>query len=90
MPEEVDRDYIRIRGTIIGTRHKIANVCCIKQDGKVVQRETDEARANARLIASAPELLLVLETLMESEPQVPSRIRDWALSVISKAKGESK
>lgn len=62
LPEEVDRDYIRVRGTRLGERYKVANVPTVTGRG-VPAREADETRANARLIAAAPELLEALEVL---------------------------
>jgi hypothetical protein len=59
MPEEVDKSYIRIRGTRLGMRFKIANVPSPSYDG-AHEREAQETRANARLIAAAPELLEAL------------------------------
>lgn len=56
MPEEYHRDYIRIRGTSIGGKYKVANVCGIKVEGSVPINELEEVRANAALIAAAPEL----------------------------------
>ena len=61
-PEEVDRPYIRIRGTQLGGRFKVANVLSPDYDG-VHHREADETRANARLIAAAPELLEALQII---------------------------
>ena len=58
-PEEVDRAYIRVRGTHLGGRFKIANVLTPNYEGSH-PREADETRANARLIAAAPELLAVV------------------------------
>ncbi|WP_138476176.1 hypothetical protein [Dyadobacter bucti] len=52
LPEEVDKDYIRIRGTVLGCRYKIANVLTPVYDG-APQREADETRANADLIVRA-------------------------------------
>lgn len=73
MPEEVDRDYIRIRGTLLGRRYKIANVCGLKMCGNepYMQKETKETRANAAFIAAAnPEtvqqLVKVIVRLQES------------------------
>lgn len=58
-PEEVDKPYIRIRGTRLGGRFKIANVLLpIYED--VHPREADETRHNARLIAASPEMFELL------------------------------
>lgn len=62
-PEEVDKDYIRIRGTLLGGRFKVANVLTPFYEG-AHEREVKETRANAHLIAAAPELLEALEMLM--------------------------
>lgn len=59
LPEEVDKDYIRVRGTQWGTRYKIANVITPAYLG-VHEREVEETRENARLIAAAPELFEML------------------------------
>jgi hypothetical protein len=60
LPEECDKPYIRIRGTRLGGRYKIANVLTPTYD-RVHQREAEETRANARLIAAAPDLLEALK-----------------------------
>lgn len=54
-PEECDRAYIRIRGTALGGRYKIANVLTPIYEGSH-HREAEETRANARLIAAAPDM----------------------------------
>ena len=59
LPEECDRPYIRIRGTIAGGRYKVANVLTPVYEG-VHEREAQETRANARLIAAAPDLYKAL------------------------------
>ncbi|MEH6156020.1 hypothetical protein [Salmonella enterica] len=64
LPEEVDKPYIRIRGTIPGHRYKVANVLIPVYEG-VHAREADETRANAKLIAAAPELLEALRQLRD-------------------------
>lgn len=55
LPEECDKPYIRVRGTRLGGRYKIANVLTPVYEG-APDREADETRANARLIAAAPDL----------------------------------
>lgn len=64
LPEECDKPYIRIRGTRLGGRYKVANVLTPVYDG-VNQREAEETRANARLIAAAPELLDACMAMIE-------------------------
>ena len=56
LPDECDKPYIRIRGTQLGSRYKIANVLTPVYEG-AHEREAKETRANARLIAAAPDLL---------------------------------
>lgn len=61
-------------------------------DVKSAQTELDdEERANARLIASAPELLGALEEVMSSDPDMPSHeaTMDAAEAAIAKAKGSN-
>lgn len=88
-PEEVDRPYIRIRGTRLGGRFKVANVLSPDYDG-VHRREADETRANAQLIAAAPELLEALQMIMNGDFYMPKESADAARSAIHKALGESK
>jgi hypothetical protein len=84
------------RSTIIGGRLRL-----IKTDGVIVAflpqwldtpEETSEARANARLIAAAPDLLAVCQELEESveywsEYDVPLGIADRIRAAIAKATG---
>ena len=68
LPEEADKDYLRIRGTRLGGRYKVANVHHIRFEGvHAVVRERDDAEsmANARLIAAAPELLEAAKLVLE-------------------------
>ena len=65
LPEECDKPYIRIRGNRLGGRYKIANVVTPIYDGGGSQ-EAEETRANARLIAAAPELLEALQAALEA------------------------
>jgi hypothetical protein len=64
LPEECDRPYIRIRGTALGGRYRIANVLTPTYEG-VDSREAEETRCNANLIASSPELLAALQMLYD-------------------------
>lgn len=49
LPEECDKPYIRIRGTVLGRRYKIANVVTPMYEG-VLSNEVLETRANAKRI----------------------------------------
>lgn len=49
LPEECDKPYIRVRGTAIGSRYKIANVVTPTYGG-VHPREAEERRRNAQLL----------------------------------------
>ncbi len=95
-PEEVDKHYIRIRGTRLGGRFKVANVLTPFYEG-VHEREAKETRANAQLIAAAPELLEALklcvgamETGMVDFNPSDEYAMGLAQAAIAKALGESK
>jgi hypothetical protein len=63
-PESGTDDYLRVRGTRLGGRYKIANVLSAVPLG-ANPIEAEEASANARLIAAAPELLEALRAAQE-------------------------
>lgn len=84
LPEECDKPYVRIRGTMLGCRYKIANVLTPVYEG-VHAREAIETRANARIIAAAPELLEALRSIVE-EGLSTSKI-SAAKAAIAKATG---
>jgi hypothetical protein len=61
MPEEAEKLYIRVRGTRLGERFKIANAPFPIAD----ESEKQEALANARLIAAAPDLFEAVRLFVE-------------------------
>jgi hypothetical protein len=90
LPEECDRPYIRIRGTCLGGRFKIANVLTPVYDN-VHAREAEETRANAKLIAAAPDLLVALRAMLllvrRNAPELSGKILGDADAAITKATG---
>jgi hypothetical protein len=62
MPEEPGRPYIRVRGTQLGERYKIANVLLPDYE-RAHESKVEESLANARLIAAAPDMLAELKRL---------------------------
>ncbi|TGE04606.1 hypothetical protein [Hymenobacter fodinae] len=91
LAEECDKPYIRVRGGRLGSRYKIANVITPVYDGST-QREADETRANARLIAAAPDLLEALKKVStfwnEDNPNADCPYDDVD-AAIAKATGEN-
>lgn len=65
LPEEAGKAYIRVRGTRLGATYKIANVLVHTYPG-ALDIELNEARANASLIAAAPDLIDALKDLAQS------------------------
>jgi hypothetical protein len=90
LPEEDDKEYIRIRGTVWGGFYKITNVPKPQDTGHLTLNAQNlaEVRANAALIAAAPELLEALILAVEDEPN--ACFADTARAAIAKAKGETK
>jgi len=86
LPEECDKPYIRIRGTVFGGRYKIANVITPSYEG-VHEREAVETRANARLIAAAPELLDFAKEWLARQGSDNNYMTEKARAAIAKAEG---
>lgn len=64
LPFEDDKEYIRIRGSALGGRYKIANVIDLKDHhngSEWCKRERAESMANAQLIKKAPDLYEAVE-----------------------------
>lgn len=80
LPREKEEPYLRIRGTRLGYRYKIANVHGVEYENPL-QQDVDESKANAALIAAArntlPRLItqvermeMALKELLESEEAI--------------------
>jgi hypothetical protein len=61
LPDEGE-GYLRVRGTRLGHRFKVANVMA----PNFLPRDELESKANARLIAAAPEMLEALQRAAQS------------------------
>lgn len=99
-PEEVGRAYIRVRATVAGSRFKIANVLTpvygngYTPSDKHAEMEQAETRANARLIATAPELLDAAQAAWNCIAELPptqARVETAQLlqAAIAKATGSA-
>lgn len=89
LPEDPDKDYIRIRGACLGARYKVANVLIPSHPG-IYAGDSEEARANARLIAAAPDLLEALRgaiPFIGYEGGGDQEAKEKAYSAIEKAIG---
>lgn len=95
LPEECEKPYIRIRGTYLGGRYKIANVITPVYDG-VLPHEAVETRANAAhivrcvnahdaLLAALREMTERFESLRELHKYGPSTLTEIARAAILKA-----
>lgn len=91
LPEEFDKPYIRIRGTQMGKRYKIANILSPVYDG-MTEREAEETRANARIVVVAPEMLKTLQLVLQLQTRGFIVLGDHYTSIINdvvkKALGE--
>lgn len=90
LPEEIDKNYIRVRGTVLGSRYKVANVLTPLLCDRKFQ-EWEQTRFNANLIASAPELLselIRLRNMIASYKYSIGDNLDITDAIIAKALGE--
>ncbi len=58
LPDEPGRGHLRVRGTILGDRWKIADIPKFDQEAFA-----EETKANARLITAAPQILAALKAV---------------------------
>lgn len=83
LPPELGKSYLRVRGTRLGGRYKIANVLHPDYEN-VPDWEAERSTANARLIAAAPELLDACRSALAGEHRAHELLR----TAIAKAAGE--
>jgi len=70
LPIESNKEYIRIRGTSLGEKYKIANVIDLKDhhdNSKWCAIDRSESLANAHLIKAAPKLYAILDRIVEMQ-----------------------
>lgn len=82
LPEEMGKNYLRVRGTVLGLRYKIADVRNPDYEG-VTDNDVQMTRANARLIAGAPEMFQALDAVetLFGHLATDSTQRDWVARV---------
>lgn len=91
LPKEVDKDYLRIRGTRLGDRYKIANVLS-PVPAAVSPGEAAVTYKNARLIAAATEMYEMLQQIYTSSAYTEAT--EWLpmaeiKALLAKARGEA-
>lgn len=93
-PIEDDKEYIRIRGTVLGGRFKVCNVIDAKYHHESWSEwreiERNESTANANLIAAATEMYEMLVELRSiTNKYGVIYARDSIDLLLAKARGES-
>lgn len=94
-PPEDDKPYLRIRGTDLCCRFKIANVLTpeyvfnpeVRVTPESRERELGKTQEYAHLIAAAPQLLAFAEYVAQCTGET---LHTKALEVIAQAKGQVK
>ncbi|AZU97875.1 hypothetical protein [Vibrio phage LP.1] len=94
-PHEDDKEYIRIRGTVLGGKFKVANVIDLKEhhdNSEWCKRERAESLANAHLIAAAPEIYAALDEFdayaSTDVDYIGSPFQKQVRAALAKARGE--
>ena len=87
-PEEAEIDYIRVRSSRLGELYKICNVIKPSYNG-ASEFDIQQARANAALIATAPEMYWMLAKLsgLLTDINAHSVVKEIE-TLLSKARGE--
>jgi hypothetical protein len=90
LPEEENKPYVRVRGTRLGERYKIANALSGESE-----MERSEAAANAQLIAAAPDLYEAMEAICgmlashDGKPTTAGDVFKIAEATLAQARGET-
>lgn len=92
LPAEEDKECLRIRGTLLGGRYKIANVIDLKEHHNGMNwcaRERAESMANANLIKTSPKMYMALQSILDS-PYTELQEEDFEMieKVLAEARGE--
>lgn len=74
-------NYFKVRGTVLGGKFKVANIPYL--DSPDHERDRLEARANARLIAAAPELLGACDAALRYDEALQKRAVDGEVEIMA-------
>ncbi len=92
LPLENDKEYIRIRGSVLGGRYKVANVIDLKEhhneEYKWCKLDREESLANAHLIAAAPKMYEILKMLLDGDSINDFTIDIEVAKLLAQARGE--
>ena len=84
---EADKPYLRIRGTRLGMRYKIADIP-IADDGKGNDLYPQETAAIVRLVVVAPNLYLTLKNIVTRDNgDLPGDLLDEARALLTQIEG---
>lgn len=95
LPAEEGKEYLRIRGTVLGGRYKIANVIDLNVHHNGMSwcaRERAESMANASLIKTSPKMYEMLNRWINSVDCVDDNYQDGlkeeTIELLAEARGE--